>query len=108
MCAPLDDAQPVVVQLQVRNDLGLQQAHGVGGGRVTKARMEFLGDASAPDHTTPLENADAQSRHRQIGRAGETIVAGADYDRIEIRHGFAFGGIASNTPRGSRRSAPRK
>jgi hypothetical protein len=52
--------------------------------------MEFLCHASATDHTTSLKNPDVQSRHAEIGRAGQTIVAGTDYDGIEIRHGFTI------------------
>jgi hypothetical protein len=46
--------------------------------------MELFRHASAADGTTPLEDADPQSRHPQIGRAGEAIVAAANDDRIEI------------------------
>jgi hypothetical protein len=52
--------------------------------------MEFLCHASAADHTASLKNAHAQSRHAEIGRAGQAIVAGSDYDGIEIGHGFAI------------------
>src|SRR5262249_47439144 len=81
-----DDAQSMLAQFQIVDDLGLQQADGVRGDRVTKSGMEFFRHAGAPDDTTPLEDADAQSGHPQIGRAGEAIVAAANDDRIEIGH----------------------
>jgi hypothetical protein len=52
--------------------------------------MEFLCHASATDHTASLKNAHTQTRHTEIGRAGQAIVAGTDYDGIEIRHSFAI------------------
>ena len=48
--------------------------------------MEFLRHASAADHAAPLQNAHAQARHAEIGRAGQPVVTGADYDGIEIGH----------------------
>jgi hypothetical protein len=51
--------------------------------------MEFLGHTGATNHTTPLENSHSQSRQAQIGRTGQAIVAGTDYDCINIGHGFA-------------------
>src|SRR5262249_19663267 len=54
--------------------------------RVTKSRMELFRHAGAADDTTPLEDPDAQSRHPQIGRAGEAVVAAANHDDIEIGH----------------------
>src|SRR5262249_17765310 len=52
--------------------------------------MEFLGYTGATNHITPLENSHTQSRHAQIGCAGQAIVAGPDYDCINIGHGFAI------------------
>ena len=88
--AAVDDAQPMFVQLQVADDLGLQQADGVGRGRVAEARMEFLRHASASDHAAPLQNAHAQPRHAEIGRTGEPVMTGTDDDGIEIRHAPAL------------------
>jgi hypothetical protein len=46
--------------------------------------VKFLRHASATDHATPLENPHAQSRHAQIGRTGQAVVAGTNYDGINI------------------------
>jgi hypothetical protein len=51
--------------------------------------VEFFGHTGATHHTTPLENSHTQSRHAQIGPAGQAIVTGTDYDCINIGHGFA-------------------
>ena len=66
------------VQLQVADDLGLQQADGVGRRRVAEAGMEFLGHTGAADHAAPLENTHPQARHAEIGRTGQPVVTGAD------------------------------
>jgi hypothetical protein len=55
--------------------------------------MEFLCHAGATGHTTSLKNAHAQSCHAEIRRTGEAIVAGTDYDCIEIGHGLPKVGI---------------
>ena len=87
--AAFDNTQTVLVQLEVADDLRLQQTHGVGRRRVAKAGMEFLRDGCAPDHAAPLNQAHAQSRHAEIGRANEPVVTGSDYDGIEIGHSWS-------------------
>src|SRR6516162_7293636 len=52
--------------------------------------MKFLGHTGTTNHTTPLENSHTQSRHAQIGRTGQAIVTGTDYDCINIGHSFAI------------------
>jgi hypothetical protein len=52
--------------------------------------MKFLGHTGTTNHTTPLENSHTQSRHAQIGRTGQAIVTGTDYDCINIGHGFTI------------------
>jgi hypothetical protein len=52
--------------------------------------VKFLRHTSAADHGTPFENPNAQSRHAKVGRAGQAIVAGTDYNCINIGHGFAI------------------
>jgi hypothetical protein len=53
--------------------------------------VEFLGHAGATDDPAPLEDAHAQSGHRQIGGAGEAIMATTDDDRVEVRHARYYG-----------------
>ena len=84
--AAFDEAQSVLAQFQVVDDLGLQQADGVGGDRVAESGMEFLRHAGAANDVTPLKDADVQSGHPQIGRAGEAVMAAANDDRVEIGH----------------------
>ena len=48
--------------------------------------MELLGDRGAADHLAPLEHVHAQARHREIGRAGEAVMAGADDDDVGFVH----------------------
>jgi hypothetical protein len=76
--AALDDAQPMFVQLQVADDLGLQQADGVSRSRGSEAGMEFLGNTGTADHAAPLKNTHPQARHAKIGRTGQPVVTGAD------------------------------
>jgi hypothetical protein len=52
--------------------------------------VKFLRYASAANHATPLENPNAQSRHTQVGGAGQAIVASTHYDGISIGQGFAI------------------
>ena len=96
--AAFDDAQAVLVQFQVANDLRLQQAHGVGRDRVAEAGMEFLGHRGAADHAAPLDNAHAQARHAEIGGTGQPVVTGSDYDGIEVGHGFFAGKVRFGKP----------
>ena len=66
--------------------LGCKETDRVGGGRVAEARMEFLRHAGAADNAAPLDNAHAQARHAEIGRAGEPIMAGADDNGVKVGH----------------------
>ncbi len=75
---PLDDPQAMARQLEIADDVRIEQAHGVGGDRVAKARMELLGHRRAADDCILLEHDDAQARAGQIGGAGEPVVAAAD------------------------------
>ena len=80
--APLDDPQPVIVQAQVGDDLRIEQADGIGGDRIAEAGVEFLGHRRAADHAAPLDHADPQAVHRQIGGAGQAVVARANDDNV--------------------------
>ena len=46
--------------------------------------MEFLGHRRAADHLAALEHLHAQAGHREIGRADQAVVAGADDDDVGI------------------------
>ena len=86
MGTALDDAQTVLRQFKIANDLGLQQAHGIGGGRIAETGIEFLRHAGAADDVPPLQNAHPQARHAEIGCAGQSVVTGSDNNGIEIGH----------------------
>jgi len=81
---PLDDSQPMILEAQVADDLLVQQAYGVAGGGVAKARMELFRDGRAAGDRAPLEDPDLKTRPRQITRAGQTIVARADDGDIVV------------------------
>jgi hypothetical protein len=86
--AAFDDAQAVLVQLEIADDFRLQQAYRIGRGRVAEAGPKFLGHRRAADNTAPLHDPHSQARHAEIGRADEPVVAGADDDGIKIGHGI--------------------
>ena len=85
--AAFDDFQAVVAESEVRNDPWIKQADGVGRDRIAKTRVKFLGHGGAADHLAALDHFCAQPGHRQIGRAGEAVVARADNDNFGFCHG---------------------
>ena len=84
--AALDDLQAVLGQLQIRDDLRVEQTDGVGRDRIAEAGMKFLRHRGAADHLAPLDHLHAQARHREIGRAGEAVMPGADDDDVCLVH----------------------
>src|SRR6185436_6923807 len=53
--------------------------------------MEFLGHRGAADHLAALHNLHAQARHREIGRAGEAVMARPNDDNVGlVRASFSF------------------
>ncbi|MET3281015.1 hypothetical protein ABIF43_006504 [Bradyrhizobium japonicum] len=49
--------------------------------------MKLLRDRRSADHLATLDHAHAQPRHREIGRAGEAVMASADDDDVGFGHG---------------------
>ena len=84
--AALDDAQAMLVQLQVGDNLRIEQAHRVGRHRIAKAGVEFFRHRGAADHLAALDDLHAQSGHRKIGRAGEAVMPRADDDNVSVCH----------------------
>ena len=78
----LHDAQPVLRQAQVADDLWIQQADRIGRHRIAEAGMELLGDGGPADYGPALQHEDFQARLCQVTGAGEAVVAGADDDRV--------------------------
>ena len=53
--------------------------------------MEFLGHGGAADHLAALDHFDAQAGHREIGGAGEAVMARPDDDNVRLVHAsFSF------------------
>ncbi|CEG07278.1 hypothetical protein BN961_00665 [Afipia felis] len=80
--APLDDAQAMAREIQLGDHAWVQQAHGVGRDRIAEAGVKLLRHGCAAHNHTPLDDFDREAVHREIGRAGEAIMAGADDDRV--------------------------
>src|SRR5258708_1803516 len=85
----LDDPQPVLAELQVRNHFRVQEADGVGRHRIAKTGMELLGDRGAAHHLAALHHLHPQPRHCEIRRASEAVMPRADDDNFGFRHGRA-------------------
>jgi hypothetical protein len=83
---PLDDSQALLGEPQVPDHLRIEQAHGVGRDRILETRMEFLRDGGPADHLAALDHVHAQARRREIGRAGEAVMASADDDDVGFGH----------------------
>jgi hypothetical protein len=81
--ATLYDFQPVIEEIEIRDDPGMQEADGVRRDRVSKAWTKFLGHRGAADDPPSLEDLDSQPRHAEVGSAGQSVVpASDDYDII--------------------------
>ena len=82
---PLDDLETVAGELEIGDDSRIEQAHGVGGDRVAEARD---GIPRLPPRRRRRRSFRArrrvEARGRQIGRAGEAVVAGADDDDVIV------------------------
>ena len=91
---PLDDAQAVLGEPQVADDLRMQQADRVTRGRIAEARMEFLGDGGAAEDAATLEHRHRESGRGEVAGADQAVVAAADDDGIVagrgMRHGVGF------------------
>ena len=76
----------MIGQVQIGDDLGVEQAHGVGRDRIAETRMKFLRYRGAAHDLAALDHFDAQARHREIGRAGEAVMPRADDDDVRFVH----------------------
>ena len=50
----------MLLQAQIPDHLGVEQADGVAGGGIAKPRVEFLGDGGAAEHAAAFENPHAE------------------------------------------------
>src|SRR6267378_5205362 len=69
-------------QVQVRDDLGSEQARGVREAREPYSREDFLRDAGTTDDRPAFEDEDLATRFREIPRGNEAVVAAADDDGV--------------------------
>ncbi len=99
--AALDDFEPVPRERKVGDDLGIEQAHGVGGDGIAETGMEFRRHRRAAHDCAALDDFDPQAGTAEIGRAGEAVVAGADDDDVVSLHRKS-----SRVRRVARRAAP--
>ena len=73
-------------EIEVGLDFRAKEAAGVGEGRGSETRMNFLGDTGASDDRTAFEDQDLQAGLREIRGGDEPIVTPADDDRVHLRH----------------------
>ena len=96
-------------ELQVADDLRVEEAVDVGGGRDLEAWEGLLGHTGAADDVPPLEDHHAQPGTREVARRHEPVVPGADHDGVVTVGCHA--GISRSLPvvrRASRSSCARR
>ena len=76
--------EAVLGQLQLVDDLGAEQAQGVGEGGEAEPWMQLLGDGGAADQMSSLEDECAQARLGEISPVDQAVVASTDDDCIEL------------------------
>ena len=84
--AAFDDPQPVIEEPEIRDDLGIQEAHGVGRDRVAETRAELFRDGGSSHHASSFDHFDFKPRHAEIGGAGQPIMARTDDDDVVCLH----------------------
>jgi hypothetical protein len=84
--AAFDDPQPMISEAQIRDDLGVQQADGVGRHRVAKPGIELLGDGSSTHHPSSFHHLDFEARHTEVGGASQPIVTRTNDDDVVCLH----------------------
>ena len=88
----LDHAQPVAGEPELGDHPGIEQAHGVAGGRVAEAWVELLGDGRTANDPPALEHGHAQPRPGEVTGTGQAVVTAADDQGVEIcSRGLATG-----------------
>ncbi len=102
----LHHLQPVAMQLQVGDDLGIEQGDGVAGHRVAEPRMELLGDRGPAHHVAALQHRDLQPGLGQVGGADQAVMAPAHDDDVTVHlRGHQAGSLARcGAGRGARAS----
>src|SRR5262245_21816111 len=78
----LDDPEAMTLEVQTADDLGMEQAYGVGGYRVAEPRMEFHRRRRTANVVVLFQNDDAETRLGELGCAGQPVVAAPDNGNI--------------------------
>ncbi len=86
----LHDPETVPRKIEIGNDLGIEQAHRVGGHRVAEPGVELLRHRRAAHDVVLFEDDDGKTRRREIRRRDEAIVPAAD-DRDVVRRRHLLG-----------------
>jgi hypothetical protein len=84
--AALDQLEPVLDEAKIGDDLGAQQAHGIGGDRIAKSRPELLGDRRSAHDRPAFDQLDFEPRHAEVGGASQPIVTRTDDDDVIRLH----------------------
>src|SRR5271169_2523864 len=92
-----NDLQAVFRQFQRAHDLGAQQTADVGAIRIRKILIQAAAYRRAADVRLTLEHQDLEARTRQIAPGDQSIVAGADDDRVEVPRRLQRGGAQAGT-----------
>ncbi len=100
----LDHPQAVAGQIQIGNDPRLQQRDRIGGDRIAEAGMELFGDRRPAQHPAPFQHGHLQSGPRQVGGAGQAIVAPANQQ--DIPNGLAHAPSPASSAERKRGPAP--
>ena len=86
MRATLDNLQPLLEEAKIGDDLGVQQAYGVGRDRVSEPWAKLFRDRRAAHHRSSLEDLDFQARHAEVGGASQPIVPATNDDDVVCLH----------------------
>ncbi len=84
--ATLDNLQPMLEEAKIGDDLGVQQAYGVGRDRVSEPWAKLFRDRRAAYHRSSLEDLDFQARHAEVGGASQAIVPATNDDDVVCLH----------------------
>src|SRR4029079_11971772 len=85
-------------QVEIADDLRLQEADRVCGGRVAESGREFLSHAGTADDVAPLEYLHLEPGHAEVGGAHEAVVTAADDDHVILGHHAAASNLALSSP----------
>ena len=75
---PFDNAQAMIGQAQIGDHPRVEQADRVGGQRIAKAWMKFLGDGGAANHRAGLQHPHVEPGAGQIGGGNQAVMAAPD------------------------------